>query len=322
MAEPQFNFSTTAEEVASYHSSHIHNKTILITGVSPNGIGFHTVQVLAAHSPALLILAGRSESTLSAVRASILEKSPTCPIKLLTLDLSSISTVRAAATTFNSWDDVPKLDILINNAAVMNYEFSLGPDGIESQFATNHIGPWLFTNLLVPKLLAAKGRVVFLSSIGHMYSPVRYEDYNFETDPYNPDLAYGASKTAAILTARTLTQKLSSRGLTAFSVHPGLILTPLIKNTPASALRAKGFLDEHGNVSDKIPQKTLSQGSATTLVAALDPELEGQSGAYLTDCGVEKEELVAEWAKDVDGKGAERLWGLSEKLVGEEFRFD
>jgi NAD(P)-dependent dehydrogenase (short-subunit alcohol dehydrogenase family) len=183
MANSNFNFSTTAEEVASYHSSHMQGKTILITGVSPKGLGLYTAKVLATHSPALLVLAGRSQSTLSAAQAEILASSPTCPIKLLTLDLGSIKAVRAAASELNSWDDVPKLDILINNAGIMNYDFELSPDGIESNFATNHIGPWLFTNLLMPKLLAAKGRVVFLSSIGHMYSPVRYDDYNFEVRP-------------------------------------------------------------------------------------------------------------------------------------------
>jgi NAD(P)-dependent dehydrogenase (short-subunit alcohol dehydrogenase family) len=142
-----------------------------------------------------------------------------------------------------------------------------------------------------------------------------------QSEQYNPDVAYGSSKTAAILTAKSLTSKLSAKGLTVFSVHPGLILTNITRSTPDSALRAKGLLDEHGNVSDKIPQKTLSQGAATTLAAALDPEITAKSGAYLADCKVDHGDMVAEWAVDGDGSGAEKLWRLSEKLVGEVFGF-
>jgi NAD(P)-dependent dehydrogenase (short-subunit alcohol dehydrogenase family) len=180
MSNPNFGFNTTGEEVASHYSSQITGRTILITGVSPGGLGFATSEILASHAPSVLVLAGRSLESLKAVQAKIKDVAPNCATKLLELDLGSIHTVRAAATELNSWADVPKLDMLINNAGIMAGDFKLNEDGIENQFATNHIGPWLFTNLIMSKIVAAKGRVVFLSSIGHMYSGVRFDDVNFK----------------------------------------------------------------------------------------------------------------------------------------------
>lgn len=179
MANPAFNFHTTPSEITSAYSARITGATILITGVSPNGLGLTTTLALSSHSPGLLILAGRTPSTLAAASAEITAASPTCPIKLLTLDLSSTRTVRAAAAEVNSWMSVPHIDILINNAGIMACPWQASEDGIESQFATNHIGTWLFTNVLMPKLVAAWGRIVFLSSIAHMYGPVCFEDWNF-----------------------------------------------------------------------------------------------------------------------------------------------
>lgn len=181
MANTTFNFNTTAEQVASHHSSQITGKTILITGVSPGGLGLQTAKALALHSPGLLILAGRNSSTLSIAQSEVTSVAPNVPVKLLALDLSSISKVRSAAAEFNSWTSIPKLDILINNAGIMGTpEYKESEDGIESQFATNHLGPWLFTNLVMGKVVEAKGRVVFVSSIGHMYGGVRFEDWNFK----------------------------------------------------------------------------------------------------------------------------------------------
>lgn len=188
MANPDFGFSTTAETVASHYSTQIQGKTILITGVSPGGLGLYTAKVLAAHSPLLLILAARSQNSLEAARDEILAQTPECNIKFLELDLSCTRTVRSSASEVNSWTDVKGIDILINNAGIMSTPFALNEDGIESQFATNHIGPWLFTNLIMDKLVTAKGRIVNVSSVGHVYGGVRFDDWNFEVRTYFPYL--------------------------------------------------------------------------------------------------------------------------------------
>jgi len=179
MSNPSFGAHTTAEEVANIYTTEVANKTILITGVSPNGLGLYTATVLATHSPALLILAARSISALEAAKTAIHNVAPDCPIRLLVLDLSSLEKVREAALEVVAWNDVPMIDVLINNAGIMSTPWSKSADGIEMQFAVNHLGPWLFTNLLMPKIVQAKGRVIFLSSFGHVYGGVRFEDVNF-----------------------------------------------------------------------------------------------------------------------------------------------
>lgn len=180
MANQSFGFNTTSEEVTSYHSSQIVNKTILVTGVSPGGLGLQTALALAPHSPALLILAARSAASLATAKKEIAAVTPNVPVKLLTLDLSNFRAVRTAAAEVNGWSDVNGIDILVNNAGVMSTPWALSEDGVESQFATNHLGPWLFTNLIMDRIVQAKGRVVIVSSVGHMYGDVRFEDWNFE----------------------------------------------------------------------------------------------------------------------------------------------
>ena len=135
---------------------------------------------LAHQQPELLILAGRSLSKLQATDAALRSASPSVRTRLLELDLSSQKQVRKAAEEVNSY--VEPIDRLINNAAIMAVPYSTTEDGIEAQFGTNHIGHFLFTNLIMKKLLAAKdgARVVNVSSLGHKRGPVRYDDYNFK----------------------------------------------------------------------------------------------------------------------------------------------
>jgi NAD(P)-dependent dehydrogenase (short-subunit alcohol dehydrogenase family) len=184
MSSPSFGFYTTAEEVASAYADRVRGKTILITGVTPNGLGLYTAKVLAAHSPRLLILAARSTRTLDAAAAEIRHVAPACPTRSLLLDLASTSTVRVAAENLNSWIDMSDIDILINNAAVMSTPWGLSQDGIEQQFATNHIGHFLFTNLIMDKIIAGKGRIINVSSGAHQFGPVRFDDYNFKARHY------------------------------------------------------------------------------------------------------------------------------------------
>jgi NAD(P)-dependent dehydrogenase (short-subunit alcohol dehydrogenase family) len=149
--------------------------------VSQNGLGISTAKAFAIHHPALLILAARSQAALDAAVSTIKEAVPDCPTRVLNLDLGSFRTVRAAAAEVNCWHDVPKIDILINNAAAAaEMSWKLSEDGIEHHFATNHVGPFLFTNLIVGKVIAAKGRVVNVSSVGHVSSGIRFDDPNFK----------------------------------------------------------------------------------------------------------------------------------------------
>jgi NAD(P)-dependent dehydrogenase (short-subunit alcohol dehydrogenase family) len=151
----------------------------VITGPSQGGLGAETAISLAKASPALLILAGRSESKATPVIAQIAESSPDVQVRFISLDLGSQKSVRDAAAKINAI--TTKIDLLINNAAIMACPYAKTEDGIESQFATNHIGHFLLTKLLIDKILTAGpgSRIINVSSSA-IRGVIRYDDYNFQ----------------------------------------------------------------------------------------------------------------------------------------------
>lgn len=177
---PQLSKDTNGSDLVTAYADHIKGKTILVTGVSPRGLGATFAETVAAASPATLILAGRNTAKVQQTADAITAASPSVHIKTLELDLGSFKNVRNAAETVNEWEDVPHIDVLVNNAGIMAVPFSLTEDGFESQFGTNHLGPFLFTNLIMGKVLAAaEPRVVTVSSDGHRLGHIRWSDYNF-----------------------------------------------------------------------------------------------------------------------------------------------
>lgn len=175
-----FTKKSTAEEVAEAYSSFIKGKVILTTGVSPKGLGAYFAESIAAHSPKLLILAGRSPEKTQETADAIAKAHPIVKTRVLELDLANLKQIWSAASEVLKWDDVPALDLLMNNAAVMACPYKKTVDGIEMQFGTGHVGHFLFTNLILKKILAAKGRIVNVSSDGHRLSGIRWDDLGFQ----------------------------------------------------------------------------------------------------------------------------------------------
>ncbi|KAL9619300.1 MAG: hypothetical protein Q9160_006065 [Pyrenula sp. 1 TL-2023] len=347
---------TTGLEAASIFASSIRNKTMLITGVSRSGIGGTTALAFASQSPKLLILSGRNVGKVQEVADDITQKyDGKVQTRVLQMDLSSQKSVRRAAAEVMGWNDLEGLDMLVNNAGVMAIpEKMLSEDGVEMQFATNHLGHFLFTNLVRGKLIAAaekqgvkKGavRVISVTSNGHMFSPVRLSDVNFEKlktevpddespdyaglekfgitwedekQTYNSVVAHAQSKTANVLFSLQLQKMaLAKYGIASFAPHPGSIHTELQRHADEEMLtRAREKAMETGFLPPK--RKNLEEGCATTVVAATDPELVKKDGAlYLEDCQAKK--VKNAWAADEDG--ARRLWEMSERLVGERFEW-
>ena len=215
-----------ASAIAADNASSIAGKIVLTTGVTQGGLGATFVETIAQYNPRLLILAGRSAEKVSATTQAIKShaSSSEVEVRFLPLDLSSQAAVRAAAEKVLSWADVPHVDVLVNSAGIMAGPYRTTAEGIENQFGSNHIGHFLFTNLLIPKLLLAPSpRVVCVASDGHRFSGVRFSDVNFQDGKvYEQWTAYGQSKTANILFARALAEKLGARGLRAYSLHPGV----------------------------------------------------------------------------------------------------
>jgi NAD(P)-dependent dehydrogenase (short-subunit alcohol dehydrogenase family) len=191
-------------------------RAVLVTGVSPGGIGAETAISIASQKPDLIILASRDVSKIEKTAATIEELYPGTPTRTLKLDLGSLTAVREAAKEVNTYPET--IDVLINNAAVMACPYSTTEDGFETQFGTNYLGHFLFTVLLLGKLTKGTGRVVNVSSSGHDRGPVRFDDPGFsDGEKYDPWLAYGQSKTAIIL----FSVELARRGVNSFSLHPG-----------------------------------------------------------------------------------------------------
>jgi NAD(P)-dependent dehydrogenase (short-subunit alcohol dehydrogenase family) len=134
-----------------------------------------------------LIIAGRSSSKLDESLEAIKKDAPEAHIRNLLLDLGSFANVRKAAEEVNGWSDVPSIDVLIANAAVMACPWQVTEDGIEMQFATNHLGHFLFTQLIISKIIAAGSgaRIVNVSSAGHRFSDVRLDDWNFDVSTFS-----------------------------------------------------------------------------------------------------------------------------------------
>lgn len=228
MSNPQFGFDTRAEEVAEYFKDRINGKVILTTGVSPNSLGAYYAQTVAAHNPKLLILAGRDTAKLQETADAINKAHPNVPVRLLKLDLGDMSQVREAAKEVNGYSE--NIDILMNNAAVMACPYMTTKDGLEMQFGTGHIGHFLFTNLILQKLLASgdHSRVINVSSSGHRTSQIRFDDWDFSKgETYNRWKAYGQTKTANIAFSVELARRYGNKGLESFSLHPGSIWTNL-----------------------------------------------------------------------------------------------
>ncbi|KAH8722582.1 hypothetical protein GQ44DRAFT_807363 [Phaeosphaeriaceae sp. PMI808] len=336
LTHPEWDEKTGGLEVAKAFADNINGKNVLITGVSPESIGSSIALSIASQSPALLLLASRTQNKVEEVLKTIRDKYPDVVAGIVLLDLMSQESVKVAAAEVASLTD--RLDLIINNAGFMNQSRTTTKEGIEGQFGVCHIGHFLLTNLLAPKLLAAatssnapgSTRVINLTSLGHRISPVRFSDYNLTgkevppeeknpgplpplfqvnaDDGYNGWVAYGQAKTANILFTVGLNDRLNKRGITSYAVHPGSIWTGLGRNLDA---------DGEAAIRNTSPfWKNYDQGAATVLVAALDPALNvaESKGVLLHDC-----QLFEAAPHATDPNMMERLWTLSEKLSNNKF---
>ena len=252
---------------------------VLITGPSPEGIGAETALSLATGEPALLILAGRSKSKIQPVIAEIATRSPGIKTAFVHLELDNLKSVRQAA------EDVKKLEVqidgLINNAAVMTCPYAKTADGIELQFGTNHIGHFLFTNLLLQAgVIPDSAQIVNVSSSAAEFDRARpcFDDITYQDGAtYDEVLAYGASKLANVLFTRSLAEKLRTRKITVLSLNPGSIKSNLQRHmTDEIIQRTMKYRREDDPSWSTGGSKTLQEGCSTTLRAALDPSLAGE----------------------------------------------
>jgi len=245
-------------------------------------------------------------------------------VQLAAMDLLDPATIDAFAEKFLS--KKVALHILVNDAGVMAAPLARDARGYESQFAANHLGHFQLTCRLWPALVRAQGaRVVALTSYAHRRAAVDFHDPNFQHREYDPWIAYGQSKTANSLFAVALDSIGKSRGVRAFAVHPGGIVTDLIRHMSRAEIESSKIIDEAGKpiIDPKNNKKTPEQGAATSVWCATSPQLEGMGGVYCADCEIaralpsdESTDLHGVRPRATDPVAAGRLWQLSERLTG------
>ncbi|KZV83310.1 NAD(P)-binding protein [Exidia glandulosa HHB12029] len=304
-----FGFSTTGEEVVKAFSDRVKGRVFLVTGPAPNGVGGNIATALAHGHPAVILLVGRSPTKYTPIVDAIHSIDANITVRVYGADYTSFASVRAGAEKIVAEND--KIDVIINSAGIMMRDLQYTGDGIEGHFQTNHLGPFLLTNLLVPLLKKSEEpRVVNVSSGTAQLASGDYKDYNFKEREYKYMLAYGQSKLACL----HYTQALVARGIDSVAVHPGTI-----KGTSLGV----GFTEEESEkmfamaIAHGIKLKEPAQGASTPLVAALDPKAKDYETRWMEHCQPAK---VAGPGSYKEG-APEEMWKLSEKLVGQEFTF-
>lgn len=297
--------STAAEVIAGVDLT---GKRAVVTG-GAGGLGYETARALASAGAEVAIATRDPDAAVRA--AEDIQSSTGTPVRAARLDLADLASVRAFVSSWNG-----PLHILVDNAGVMAPPEQRTADGRELQFATNHLGHFALTVGLHGALAAAgNARVVVLSSVGHVNCPVRFDDYDFTSEPYDPWLAYAQSKTANILFAVEAAKRWAADGITVNALNPGRTwgteLGRHIETPPQS-------FDPNGSTG--VTEKNVEQGATTSVLLAASPLVEGVTGTYFED-GQEAEPFtpgvrrgVAGYALDADN--ARRLWDLSVELTG------
>jgi NAD(P)-dependent dehydrogenase (short-subunit alcohol dehydrogenase family) len=313
MPTTTYGATTTAAEVIA--NVDLHGRRAVVTGAS-SGIGVETARALAS-AGAEVTLAVRNLEAGGKVADGIAEKLPPGAgvLHVARLDLADLASVDDFVRAWTG-----PLHILVNNAGVMALpELIRTPAGYEMQFATNHLGHFALASGLHKSLAsAAHARVVCVSSIGHLFCPVVFDDLHYRFRPYDQWTSYGQSKSAIVLFAVGAAQRWADDGIAANALMPG--------NIASTALARHMGADDLANFGAQTdvqlpPEKTIEQGAATSVLLAASPVVEGVTGTYYEDC-TEATVITARAGHSggvapyaLDPGNSERLWQVSSELI-------
>jgi len=312
----RFAGSSTAEEVVA--GVDLHGVRAVVTGAS-SGLGAETARVLTA-AGADVTLAVRDTTAGARVADRIAASAGEPRPAMAAIDLADPGSVARFA---RDWDG--PLHLLVSNAGLVTAGLERTGEGWELQFATNHLGHFALAWGLQDALAhgardRGSARIVSVSSTAHMRAPVDFDDIHFERRAYHPQVAYAQSKTANSLFAVEATQRWAAAGIVANTVNPGGVRTGLQRNFTRQQRESLDAAEAAG----VFTYKTVGQGAATTLVAAVAPEFERTGGHYLDDCREaytvpndadlsDHPHGVKQWALDPDA--ARELWAVSLKTL-------
>jgi len=320
-----FTAANTASEVIK--GIDLTGKNVIVTG-GYAGIGLETAKTFASAGASVIVPARdleKAQKNLAGI----------ANIQIEEMDLNNPESINAFAEKFLA--SGKPLHILANNAGIMFVPLLRDSRGNELQFSTNHLGHFQLTALLFPALKKVNGaRVVNVSSWGHHFSKIDFDDPNFQHREYDALISYGQSKTANVLFSLELDNRGKSFGVRSYSLHPGGIVdTDLKRHLNPEDLIAQGVVDEKGNTiyDTSIGLKTIPQGASTTVWAATSPLLNETGGVYCENNEVALlESNITEPVGYVDSRSlggiaifalekeaAKKLWTLSEELTGVKF---
>jgi NAD(P)-dependent dehydrogenase (short-subunit alcohol dehydrogenase family) len=280
----------------------VRGKRVLITGGN-SGIGKATAIMLARHG-AQVVFTSRDLAKGKAAQAEIQEAAKAGVI-MRQLDLASLASIHAFAHEFQS--EFSELHVLVHNAGLILSERRETEDGLEATFGTNHLGPFALNRLLLPMLKASvPSRIVVVSSAAHFgaHKGLDFDDLQSKHN-YSGTRVYAASKLANVLFTNQLAQRLQGTGVSAFSLHPGVVATGFTADGDAKGLW--GFFFKWFRPFLLSPEK----GARTSIYLCTQPDIEHLSGAYFQKCKVQKSSPSAQ-----DDGAALKLWEVSETLSG------
>lgn len=289
-----FGAASTAEEVT--EGMDLSGLNVVVTGCN-SGLGYETMRVLASRGAHVI---GTARTIEKAEKACSSVDGRTTP---MVLELGSYESIHTCTEAINGLDQ--PLHVLMCNAGIMALPELKLINGLEAQFAVNHIGHFLFTNNLMPAVKKAdRARIVIVSSCAHFGAPEMGIDFdNLDgSKSYAPWVAYGQSKLANGLFAAELSRRLAGTGITANSLHPGVIKTNLARHLPPR---------EDDRKDEDFYDKSIPQGAATQTYLAVHPVPADISGHYFADCNPA---LASEHMYDEEM--ARKLWAISEELTG------
>lgn len=276
------------------------DKICVVTGAN-SGIGFETAKSLCSKG-ATVILVCRSQEKAEKAVAAIKKEVPEAKTDYALADLASQKQVHQLAENIRSRFD--KIDVLVNNAGSWFSDFQLTEDGIERQWAINHLSPFLLTHLLLPVLKKSSDpRVINVSSDSHFHGKIHFQDVNL-TGNYHGLRAYAQSKLANVLFTFEFERRKGNLPISVNAVQPGLVKTDIgLKHT----VSFHGLMWKLRRLTGTTPEK----GAATSVFLASSEELKGISGKYWDRCKAKPASTIAN-----DKQVAEKLWDLSLEMCG------
>ncbi|GHO98029.1 short-chain dehydrogenase [Reticulibacter mediterranei] len=279
-------------------------KVCLVTG-SSSGIGYVTARELARMG-AIVVMICRDYTKGEAAQEKIKKESSNDQVDMLVADLSELAQVRRVASEFKQ--KYTRLHVLVNNVGGANSEHKVTSEGLEFNFATNYLGQFLLTTLLIDVLKAsAPARIVNVSSYAHTQGKIDFADLQ-GTRRYSVVKAYGQSKLAQIYFTYELADQLKDTGVTVNALHPGMVVSNFNSGT-------RGIVHLIGEICYFFGGIDVEKGTQTTLYVATAPDLIGVSGKYFSQSKQGKETPSSKRSYDVAIR--RRLWEVSEALIAQ-----